>query len=80
MGQLASLPLSHMEARLTQGGLALRLFMLSRGIDGEEVEARMLPKSMSCGKTFRCLHINCRRMVIDWWGLLYSLRHNRRLS
>ena len=30
-----------------------RLYRLARGVDDEEVKPRTLPKSISCGKTFR---------------------------
>ena len=42
-----------LQAVFPQGGLAVKLARLAMGIDGEVVEARMLAKSMSCGKTFR---------------------------
>ncbi len=68
VGELAVVPLPRLEAKFPQSGLGLRLARLARGIDGEEVEGRMLAKSMSCGKTFRKVslrfscHVHLRRI------------------
>ncbi|KFM23101.1 DNA polymerase eta [Auxenochlorella protothecoides] len=51
-GQLAALPRSRLEAVAGEKDAAW-LGGLCRGVDGEEVVERRLPKSQSCGKTFR---------------------------
>jgi DNA polymerase eta len=55
VGELAALTMPKLES-VFPGGLGSKLWHLARGVDGEEVEERMLPKSMNCGKTFRCNH------------------------
>ncbi|BDA43773.1 DNA polymerase eta [Coccomyxa sp. Obi] len=52
VGELAAVPLRRLEAVCGQDD-AMWLHRLSRGIDDEEVKERQLPKSISCGKTFR---------------------------
>lgn len=52
VGQLTAVPLSKLEALYGEKD-AQWLFALCRGVDDSEVEQRKLPKSVSCGKTFR---------------------------
>lgn len=46
------MPLARLQA-LHGDDTGLWLHNLAQGIDAEEVKHRMLPKSLSCGKTFR---------------------------
>eukprot|EP00891_Asterochloris_glomerata_P001049 jgi/Astpho2/1049/gw1.00017.35.1_t len=51
-GQLAALPIPRLETRFNEAD-AQWLYKLARGCDTEEIKQRTLPKSLSCGKTFR---------------------------
>ena len=52
VGQLSALSLAKLEATFGDKD-GQWLFNLARGVDDMEVEERRLPKSISCGKTFR---------------------------
>lgn len=74
-GQLAALPRSRLEAVAGEKDAAW-LAGLCRGVDGEEVVERRLPKSQSCGKTFRGRRSALADLnaVRHWLGELGGLR------
>lgn len=52
VGEVVALPISRLQTAFGEKD-GLWLYNLVRGVDGAEVEERKLPKSVSCGKTFR---------------------------
>lgn len=58
VGELAAVALPRLEA-LYGDESALWLARLARGCDAEDIRPRMLPKSLSCGKTFRWAGRQC---------------------
>lgn len=64
----AALPLSSLEAVLSVQDAAW-LHRLAQGKDGEEVVPRTLPKSISCGKTFRGHNVLTGLTAVHEWLL-----------
>jgi hypothetical protein len=64
----AAIPLPRLEAALGVQDAAW-LHRLAQGKDDEEVKPRMLPKSISCGKTFRAQNVLTSLTAVHAWLL-----------
>jgi len=66
IGQLATIPPEHLQARFGKSGL--RLVELARGVDDRPVEASTPPKSMGAEETFGVDHLDLERLRTTLFG------------
>eukprot|EP00775_Hariotina_reticulata_P004339 gene4339-4592_t len=79
VGELAAVPMSKLVAQLGEETAAW-LARLAQGRDDEEVKPRLLPKSVSCGKTFRGKNALTGLTAVHSWLQQLGLELEERLQ